>query len=89
MRPKKRQRYRLREGRVLGGVCAGFAQYYDANVVIVRLIFVLLALAGAGAPGILAYLLLWGLTPLEPPPRDADSPASDDASTAQPSSGDA
>jgi len=53
---------RLRKGRVhvIGGVCSGIAEYFAVDVTVVRIIFVLLALSGAG---IVLYLLLWLLMP--------------------------
>ena len=48
------------EGRIIGGVCAGLALHLGLKVRLVRLVFVLLALPGAG---LVAYLFLWALTP--------------------------
>ena len=46
---------------MIGGVCSGIANYLNIDPVIVRLVFVLLALGGGH--GILAYLILWVLMP--------------------------
>ncbi|MBP9819565.1 PspC domain-containing protein [Candidatus Woesebacteria bacterium] len=46
----------------LGGVCAGLADYFDIDVVFVRLVWVFLLIPG-GVPGILPYILLWILMP--------------------------
>lgn len=54
---------RSRSDRILGGVCAGLARYFDTDPLLVRLIFVVITLA-QGA-GILLYLLLWVLVPEE------------------------
>jgi len=54
--------YRSRN-RVLGGVLAGFAEYINADVVLVRLIYVLLSLFSAGFPGLLVYIIFWIVTP--------------------------
>jgi phage shock protein C len=56
---------RPREGRVIAGVCAGFAQAYRWDPVIVRLVLCLIALCGAGTP-ILAYLIAWIVMPNAP-----------------------
>src|SRR5579875_1636769 len=53
---------RPREGRVIAGVCAGFAQAYRWDPVIVRIVLCLIALCGAGTP-ILAYLIAWIVMP--------------------------
>jgi len=58
-----RRLYRRRENRVLGGVSAGLADYLHVDVALVRLVFVLAALA-EGA-GVLAYLILWLVMPEE------------------------
>lgn len=51
---------------MVGGVCSGIANYLDIDPVIVRLVFVLLALGGGH--GILAYLILWVLMPTDEGP---------------------
>ena len=48
---------RRADERVIAGVCAGIAQALAVDVTLVRLIFMLLALAGGA--GILLYLALW------------------------------
>ncbi len=56
--------YRSRNERMLGGVCGGLADYLNADPTLIRLLFVVFALAGG--PGIIAYLLFWIIVPLEP-----------------------
>jgi phage shock protein PspC (stress-responsive transcriptional regulator) len=51
---------------MVGGVCSGIANYLNIDAVIVRLVFVLLALGGGH--GILAYLILWVLMPTDSEP---------------------
>ena len=46
---------------VIGGVCAGIAEYVNTDPTIVRIIFVLLIFAGAG--GIILYGILWIVLP--------------------------
>jgi phage shock protein C len=53
--------YRSVEHRVIGGVAGGLADYFDIDPVIVRLVFVIVALAGGG--GLLVYLILWIVLP--------------------------
>lgn len=48
---------------IIGGVCAGLAEHLDRPVTRVRIVFVLLAIMGGA--GVLLYLWLWALTPLE------------------------
>jgi len=49
--------------KMVAGVCGGLAKYFDIDVTIVRVLFVLFALAGG--PGILAYIILWIVMPEE------------------------
>ena len=56
--------YRARKGEMIGGVCAGLANYFMIDPTIVRLAFVLLFFAGAS--GFMIYLILWIIMPLEP-----------------------
>jgi phage shock protein C len=57
--------YRSRN-RVLGGVLAGFAEYFSVDVVLIRVIYVLLSLFSAGFPGLLVYIIFWIVTPEKP-----------------------
>jgi phage shock protein PspC (stress-responsive transcriptional regulator) len=43
------------------GVCAGLAEYLNIDPTLVRLVFVVLALAGG--PGVLLYIALWVVMP--------------------------
>lgn len=54
---------RVEEGRMIAGVCAGLGRYFGIDPTLVRIIFVLLALFAAG--GVLIYLILWLLMPVE------------------------
>jgi phage shock protein C len=53
--------YRSKTDKMLGGVCAGLGIYLGADPLIVRIIFVTLALVNG--IGLVAYLLLWLLVP--------------------------
>ena len=55
--------YRSRTQRLIGGVCGGIAEYFDADVTLVRLIAILFLLAG---PGFFAYLAAWIIVPEAP-----------------------
>jgi signal transduction histidine kinase len=56
-----RRAVRVSDGAVLGGVCTGLAQYFGWPVLVVRVVFVGLALAQLF--GVLAYGALWLLMP--------------------------
>lgn len=47
---------------VIGGVCAGIAEYYGWNVRNLRLIWLVLAFVGLGSP-VVFYLVLWMVMP--------------------------
>lgn len=48
---------------MIGGVCAGIANYLDIDPTIVRVVFALVALANGA--GVLAYIVLWVIMPPE------------------------
>ena len=51
------------KGRTLAGVCAGMASYFQVDVALVRILFVVFTFAGGAA--IPVYLVLWLLMPPE------------------------
>ena len=55
---------RPREGRMIGGVCAGLARRFGLDPWLTRLLFVLILLAIPGSQ-ILIYPILWILMPAE------------------------
>lgn len=55
--------YRSRDDRMIWGVCGGLAKYFDIDPTIIRLIAVLLIFAGGA--GIVAYIILAIVVPLE------------------------
>lgn len=54
---------RSKRERMIAGVCGGLAQYLGLDPTVVRLIFILLSIAGAS--GVLIYLVLWLIMPEE------------------------
>ena len=54
---------RPQEGRMLAGVCAGFARHFDIDANLVRVGAVLFTCLGGS--GILAYLICWLIIPEE------------------------
>jgi len=55
--------YRLRDGRVVAGVCAGLAAYFGVDPTLVRLAFALVTVFGG--LGVLIYLCAWVVIPEE------------------------
>ncbi len=60
--------YRSPDDKILGGVCGGLARYLGVSAVLIRILFVLLALANG--LGVLTYLALWVLMPAGDSTRD-------------------
>lgn len=56
--------YRSRSENTIAGVCGGIAEWLGVDPTIVRLVFVLFALAGG--PGIIVYIVLAAIIPEEP-----------------------
>lgn len=56
---------RSRQNRMIGGVMGGLARHFDLDVTLLRIIYVLVSLFSAGFPGLIVYLILWLLMPLE------------------------
>jgi len=70
--------YRSRTDAVLGGVCGGLAEYFDADVNLVRVIFIVFSVLTGFA--VLAYLAIWLLVP-EKEASDRDLPERVQAAT--------
>jgi len=60
----KRKLYRSLRDRQLAGVCGGLADFLGVDATITRLLFFFLALAGG--PGVLIYLVMALVVPVEP-----------------------
>lgn len=56
--------YRSRTNRLIAGVCGGLGEYFEIDPVLVRLVFILSIFFGGF--GILLYLILILIVPLEP-----------------------
>jgi len=54
--------YRNTKEKVIAGVCAGIADHFDTDPVLIRLMWVFLTLISVGA-GILAYIIAWIIIP--------------------------
>ncbi len=56
---------RPREGKKIAGVCAAFAHYFDADVTLIRVVWVVLCLWPVPTFGVLAYFAAWFAIPRE------------------------
>ena len=54
---------RIRQGRVLAGVCTGLGEYFDTDPVLFRIIWVLIAIPTAVLGALSAYLVVTLLIP--------------------------
>ena len=57
--------YRLRQGKMIAGVCAGLAERFGISVTALRLAVVVLTLLGFGW-GVIVYAVLWVIMPYRP-----------------------
>jgi len=64
MAVETRRLYRSKKERIIAGVCGGLAEYFNTDPNLVRLVWVLLVLAGGA--GIILYLAAWLLVPEKP-----------------------
>ncbi|MHB1126994.1 MAG: PspC domain-containing protein [Bacillota bacterium] len=56
--------YRSTKDKMLGGVCGGLAEYFCVDPTLIRIVWIVVALAGG--VGFLAYLIAWILIPAHP-----------------------
>ncbi len=62
--PPKRPFARYSGDKKIAGVCAGVARYFDLDSSLVRAVWLLCVLLGG--TGLLAYIVLWIVMPLDP-----------------------
>ncbi len=51
------------QSRMLGGVCAGLAEYFDIDPTLVRVIYAALSVFSACFPGVMLYIILLIIMP--------------------------
>lgn len=51
--------------KMVAGVLAGLGNYFDIDPTIVRIVYVILTIASIGFPGLMAYLIMWLVIPME------------------------
>lgn len=56
---------KLRRSRhkMLGGVCAGIAEWLGWDITVVRVLYVVISLMSLAFPGTLVYIILWLVMP--------------------------
>src|SRR5690348_12500835 len=65
-RRQRKKLMRSREDSKIAGVCGGFAEYFDVDSTLMRLLWLALILLGGW--GLLAYVVAWIVMPEEPAP---------------------
>ncbi|HUV85434.1 MAG TPA: PspC domain-containing protein [Methanosarcinales archaeon] len=58
--------YRSRTKRTLSGVCGGLEDYFEIDVTIIRLVWVLISIMSGILPGIVAYVIAVFIIPEQP-----------------------
>lgn len=71
--PTHKRLMRSRRDKKIAGVCAGLADYFELDVTLIRIVWLLVVLLGG--TGLLAYLVCWIVMPLEPEPASEPLPA--------------
>lgn len=51
--------------KIIAGVCGGLAQWLGWDVTLVRVLYVVVSIVSVAFPGILAYVILWILMPMD------------------------
>jgi phage shock protein C len=66
MAEQPKRLYRMRRGRKLAGVLGGIADFFGLDPSLVRIAYVFLTFFTLGIPGIVLYLTMAFIIPLEP-----------------------
>lgn len=59
------KKLRRSNNKMIAGVCAGIADYFNLDPTLVRVAYVLISIFSAGFPGLLVYLILMLVMPQE------------------------
>lgn len=74
--PEERKRLmRSRRDKKIAGVCRGFAEFFELDPTLIRLVWLLVTVLTALVGGTVAYLICWFVIPLEPEPAPTPLPA--------------
>ncbi|MGS0973630.1 MAG: PspC domain-containing protein [Candidatus Izemoplasmataceae bacterium] len=61
---EQKQLYRLEEGKMFSGVCAGLARYFNMDAGLVRVIFVLAFVFSGFLPILVVYIVMAAILPI-------------------------
>jgi phage shock protein PspC (stress-responsive transcriptional regulator) len=59
------KKLRRSQNKMLAGVCAGIANYFNLDPTLIRVGYVLVSIFSAGFPGLLLYIILMLVIPME------------------------
>ena len=59
------KKLRRSKNQMVAGVCAGIADYIGWDVTLVRALYAILSIFSAGFPGLILYIILWIVMPIE------------------------
>jgi len=65
-----RKYYRIEQEKKIAGVCMGLAEYFNIDVTLVRVLFVIFALGGGTSA--IFYAILWAVSPSRPDSQHTD-----------------
>ena len=57
--------YRLAADKKIAGICSGLARYMNVDVTLVRILTVVVAALTGFLPGLIAYIVVWMIMPVE------------------------
>jgi phage shock protein PspC (stress-responsive transcriptional regulator) len=58
--------HRSQRHKVIAGVCGGIAEWLDWDPTAVRILYVVVSVLSAAFQGLIVYIVLWLLMPLDP-----------------------
>lgn len=61
--PDVTRKLRRSRNRMLGGVCAGIAEWLGWDVTLVRVLYVVVSIVSMAFPGTIVYIVLWIIMP--------------------------
>ena len=59
------KKLRRSKNQMVAGVCAGIADYIGWDITLVRALYAILSIFSAGFPGLILYIILWIVMPIE------------------------
>lgn len=69
--PARSRRLTRSNNKMIAGVCAGLAEYFQLDVTLVRVLYVIVSILSVAFPGIIVYIVLMFVMP----PPEAAAPA--------------